>query len=167
MAADVDPAAVTFVRYMDRSRDFYAAQGYDRPYRWAQHDDAPFRPLDRPLAECRVGVVTTTSLHREDDGDAPGASGRAFAQAATPHPSRMFTEHLEWDRDATHTDDVETFLPLRRLEEAVAAGTIGSVAERFYGVPTLYSHRRTARNAELVEGWCREDGVDVVLLIPL
>lgn len=169
MAADVDPASVTYVRYMDRSRDFYAAQGYERPYRWAHHDDAPFHRLDRPLSECRVGIVTTTALHREPgaDAEAPGVSGRAFAAPATPGPERMHTAHLEWDKDATHTDDVESFLPLRRLEEAAEAGRIGSTSERFYGVPTLYSHRRTHRNAELIEGWCREDEVDVVLLVPL
>lgn len=169
MAADVDPASVTFVRYMDRSRDFYAAQGYDRPYRWAHHDDAPFHRLDRPLAQSRVGIVTTTAMHREPsaDDDSSGASARAFATPASPGPDRMFTDHLEWDKDSTHTDDVETFLPLRRLAELAADGRIGSASERFYGVPTLYSHRRTARNAELVEGWCREDEVDVVLLVPL
>lgn len=168
MAADRDPAFTTFVRYMDRSRDFYAAQGYDRPYRWAHHEDVPFvRPtVERSAA--RVGIVTTTAMHRDDvDTDDPSASGGAFAAGTTPAPARMHTSHLEWDQETTHTDDVDTFLPLHRLAELAEAGRIGSVAPRYYGVPTLYSHRQTQRNAEKVEAWAREDEVDVVLLVPL
>jgi hypothetical protein len=169
MADERDPALTTSVRYMDRSRDFYAAQGYERPYRWAHHDDAPFASMAGPLADARIGVVTTTARHRDDiDPDAASsASGAAFAAPADPPPDRMHTDHLEWDREATHTDDVETFLPLRRLTELAEEGRIGSTSPRYYGVPTVYSHRRTERNAELVETWCREDDVDAVLLVPL
>lgn len=168
MADDRDPALTTFVPYMDRSRDFYAAQGYERPYRWAHHDDSPFTPLTVPLTDARVGVVTTTRRHRDDvDPTEPGHHEAAYAAPASPPPTRMHTSYLEWDQEATHTDDVETFLPLRRLTELAGAGRIGSLSPRYYGIPTLYSHRQTRRNAELVERWCREDDVDVVLLVPL
>jgi len=37
------------VPYMQRTRDWYLALGYDNPYVWAHHDDAPFQLLPRPL----------------------------------------------------------------------------------------------------------------------
>ena len=40
---------------------FYAAQGYEKPYRWAHFADVPFAPLPKPLAQCRVALVTTGS----------------------------------------------------------------------------------------------------------
>jgi hypothetical protein len=80
----------------------------------------------------------------------------------------MFTADLSWDKDATHTDDVETFLPLNRLAEYAVAGRIGSASPRFYGVPTDYSQGRTSlRDAPQILAWCREDGVDAILLSAL
>ena len=78
------------------------------------------------------------------------------------------TSELSWDKEATHTDDVESFLPLRSLAAYAAAGRIGSVAERFHGIPTDYSQRRThEEDAPEVLRRCMEDGVDVALLVPL
>ena len=59
----------TYVSYIDRSREYYAAQGYSQPYTWAHHDDAPFTPLQKPLSKCRVGMVTTAGkIDAEVDG---------------------------------------------------------------------------------------------------
>ena len=179
MTAPADPApsaAVpqstahpTFVSYIDKSRQYYAAHGYDTPYRWASHREVPFTPLSKPLSACRVGLVTTSGIHQDDKpADAPPPlPKRAFAWPTDPAPVRLFTDDLSWDKEATHTDDVETFLPIARLRELQAEGRIGAVADRFYGVPTEYSRRKTAADAETIERWCREDEVDVVLLIPL
>ena len=81
---------------------------------------------------------------------------------------RLDNHHLSWAKDETHTDDPETFLPLTRLDEAAAAGRIGSVSDRFYCLPTQYSHRKTQRHdtPQIIE-WLREDDVDVVLMVPL
>ena len=48
------------------------------------------------------------------------------------------------------------------------SGRIGSASPRFYGVPTDYSQSRTIEQAapQILE-WCREDGVDAVLLSAL
>ncbi|PPR19565.1 MAG: hypothetical protein CFH40_02253, partial [Alphaproteobacteria bacterium MarineAlpha10_Bin3] len=45
------------VRYIDKTRDYYLSQGYDKPYRWANFDDVPFTPLNKPLAESRGEIV--------------------------------------------------------------------------------------------------------------
>jgi hypothetical protein len=80
----------------------------------------------------------------------------------------MFTADLFWDKVATHTDDVNSFLPLNRLSECAASGRIGSVSPRFYGVPTDYSQGKTSmRDAPQILDWCREDGVDAILLSAL
>ena len=50
---------------------------------------------------------------------------------------------MEWDKDTTHTDDLDTYLPLHRLQELQQSGLIGKVSPRFYGVPTTYSQRQT------------------------
>ena len=49
------------VPYMYRTRTYYQALGYDRPYRWAQYAEVPFTALTKPLAECRVALITTAA----------------------------------------------------------------------------------------------------------
>ena len=91
-----------------------------------------------------------------------------YAMSVNPAPTRLFTADLFWDKNATHTEDVDSFLPLNRLAEYAANGRIGSVSPRFYGSPTEYSQGRTSRRtAPQILEWCREDNVDAVLLSAL
>ncbi len=161
----VDPAFRVAVSYIDRSRRYYRAKGYEIPYRWASHHVAPFRPLAKPLPRSRLAVVTT-AFPLGHQGE-PKEARSVRAVPADPPPESMFTADLFWHKKATNTDDVESFLPLRALARFTAEGRIGSLNHRFFSVPTLYSQRRTVANAETVSQWCRADEVDVVLLIPL
>ena len=160
----------TFVSYIDRTREFYRAQGYERPYRWARCHDVPFARLAKPLSECRLTLVTTAGPFHEqppEDGVLRGAK-QVWAGPTGATPERLYTDDLAWDREATHTDDVESFLPLGQLRELAGAGRIGSLAARFHGVPTDYSQRRTReQDAPEILRRCREDGVDAALLVPL
>jgi len=152
------------VSYIDKSREYYAAHGYGRPYAWASYHDVPFAKwadMGKDLSASTVGVVTTAF---------PAvftAPKKVYAQASSPIPDAMFTKDLSWDKDATHTDDVGTFLPLAALNALAADGVIGAVSERFYGVPTEYSQRRTHADAEQIVAWAKEDGLDAVVLVPL
>jgi D-proline reductase (dithiol) PrdB len=159
----------SFVSYIDRSREYYSAQGYSQPYTWAHHDDAPFTPLKKPLSESRVGMVTTAGkMDAEVEREGRMKTRELYATVANPAPRRMFTADLFWDKVATHTDDVESFLPLNRLAEYAAGGRIKSVSPRFYGVPTDYSQGKTSlREAPKILEWCREDGVEAMLLSAL
>ncbi len=160
----------TFVSYIDRTREFYSAQGYDRPYRWAQNESAPFAKLSKPLADSRVALVTTASVFVEKDVDPGSLRGekQVWSGQTQPPPEHLFTDDLSWDKQATHTDDVESFLPIAALKGYADSGRIGSIAEHFFGVPTDYSQRRTLEDdAPEVLRRCREDGVDIALLVPL
>jgi hypothetical protein len=156
-----------FVSYIDKSREYYLASGYNNPYRWAHHQDAPFTPLRKPLAECRLGLVTTASV--VDVEPEPFASPRAVHSGPTdPAPAGLYTENRFWDKEATHTRDLDSFAPIHRLQEAAARGRIGSLSPRFYCVPTEYSQRKTIEvDAPQVLDLCREDGVEVAMLAPL
>lgn len=165
-----DPAHRIFVSYIDKSREFYLAHGYGNPYRWAHHDEAPFTALRKPLAESRVALITTASLIEGEADPDPDSMplGESYAAPVDPPPARLYTQHRSWDKDATHTEDLDSFFPIHHLQECAVAGRIGEVAPRFFGVPTDYSQRRTIeQDAPRVLEWCREDGVDVAVLVPL
>lgn len=174
MGSEFDTAHRRFVSYIDKSREFYRAQGYPRPYRWARFDEVPFAPLTRPLAESRIGIVTTATLLDVSPEPAAGSGGDSIPPGSVhtgptdPPPERLYTANRSWDKDATHTEDVESFLPARRLQEYVEQGRLGSLSPRFYGVPTGYSQRRTREaDAAEVARLMREDAVDVAMLVPL
>ena len=132
--------------------------------------EIPFTPLAKPLSESRIGVITTTSLWTGQDHldlvDRPPK--HAYAAPCDPLPERMFTMDLAWDKEATNTDDLGSFLPVTALKKLAAEGRIRDVSPRFYGVPTEYSQRKTkSQDAPAVLEFLREDGVDATLLVGL
>ncbi len=152
------------VGYMARTREFYRAQGYTNDYQWAHYEQRPFTPLPRPLERCMLGVITTAMPDTEQ-----GRSNReVYALKSDPIPASMYTAELSWDKGATHTDDVGSFLPLEALNAACSEGWIGATSPRFYTLPTEYSKRRTLeKDAPEILRRCREDAVDIALLVPL
>jgi hypothetical protein len=152
------------VPYMERTRDYYRAQGYTTDYQWAQNDETPFCKPTKPISECRVGIVTTAMPNTE----IARTNRKVYSTLVSPIPESMYTEDLSWHQTVTHTNDVNSFIPLEQLMVIEDEGGIGSLATRFHSVPTEYSQRNTIENdaPEILEK-LREDEVDVAILIPL
>jgi hypothetical protein len=155
-----------YVRYIDKTRDYYRGAGYAEPYRWAHHDTIPWAPLARPLAECRVGLVTSAEMVLRDAPPPPEDPRRlAYALPTDVPVDRLMSKKAAYDRHATTLDDVDAYLPLTHLARFAAEGRIGSLAPRFQVVHSEYSQRKTATvDAPEVLRQCREDGVDVAVL---
>jgi D-proline reductase (dithiol) PrdB len=152
------------VAYMARTRAYYQAQGFERDYAYAHHDDAPFTPLPKPLGRCTLGLVTTASVYPR----APLDPRRVESAPLEVPPKRLYTDDLSWDKAATHTDDVASFCPIVPLRELVREGVIGALAPRFHCAPTEYSQRATVEHdAPEIARRLREDGADIALLVPL
>ena len=163
MTRPFEPTHRIRVSYIDKSREFYLNKGFGNPYRWATNDDAPFTPLSKPLSDSRVGLITTAALD-----EAGGIDRQVYAAPTDPRPNALHTHHLSWHKTATHTEDVETFLPIGTIQKYVEDGRVGSLSARFYGVPTKFSQRLTnTEHAPKILDLCRGDGVDVALLVAL
>ena len=158
------------VSYIDRTREYYEALGYEQPYRWARHQDAPFQPLAKPLSECTLSIVTTASLAAPEgwSEEAPLGRKELYSMPTRPVPEWFFTQDLSWHKEATHTDDPASFFPAREFQSLVEEGRLGGLAERSWGVPTDFSQRRTREldAPRILEGM-RDDEVDVAVLVPL
>jgi hypothetical protein len=152
------------IEYMERSRLYYEAQGFDKAYRWATFDEVPFSPLRKPLAESRLGIVTTSATYARTSRDP-----RAVDTGPTvPPPERLYADDLSWDKKATHLEDRESYFPILQLERAVEDGRLGSISSRFYCAPTSYSHRETlTEDGPEILKLCQQDDVDIALLVPL
>lgn len=152
------------VLYMQKTRNFYRAQGYTKDYQWAHYTDVPFSHLKKPLSECKVAVVTTAM----PDSDTGRAQRQVYSCPSLPIPSSMYTDELSWHKSMTHTNDVASFLPLMQLKRCEDEGLIGELGGRFHTIPTEYSQRNTLQNdAPEVLTRCQQDAVDVAILVPL
>ena len=162
------------IQYMQRTRDYYLAIGYDIPYRWAHNVETPFQPLKKPLANARIAIVTTAARFDPTRGDqGPGAAYNGSAKfyqvydgdTAKDHDLRI--SHIAYDRKHTSATDSGTWFPLPQLRRLASEGRIGEVAPRFFGAPTNRSHRVTVEtDAPEILARCKADGVDAAILVP-
>jgi hypothetical protein len=154
------------VPYMERTRRFYRALGYDNDYVWAHFDEVPFARLAKPLTETRIGLVTTAGPPDLSNRDTKRR--KQVWSGAVAAPPATFDTDLAWDKEATHTDDRETFLPIEAARALVAVGRIRGLAARFHGAPTDYSHSKTLEHdAPQILAGLREDGADAAVLTAL
>ncbi|PRZ41586.1 hypothetical protein CLV47_109133 [Antricoccus suffuscus] len=162
------------VPYMQRTRDWYLALGYGNPYRWAHYAEVPFASLAKPLAESRLALITTAAPYQEGKGDqGPGAPYNAAAKFYEVYSGRtdedhdLRISHVAIDRTHTTAADSGTYFPLPALRDAVTAGRIGALTERFHGAPTNRSQRRTLEvDCPRLLELCRDDGADAAVLVP-
>lgn len=162
------------VPYMTRTRDWYLALGYGNPYRWAHYTDVPFTPLNKPLAQMTVALLTTASPFDPTKGEQGiGAPYNAEAKfykvysgdVTLDHDVRI--SHVAVDRKHTTMEDSNTWFPLPAMRAVATAGRIGRLAPRFHGIPTNRSQRHTLEvDCPEVLRRCREDGVEAVVMVP-
>ena len=155
------------VGYMERTRLYYRALGYDGDYVWAKFEDVPFAQLGKPLADARIALVTTA---RPPDESVTRfrANKKVWSGNATTPPVNLNTEAFAWDKDSTHTRDRESFLPINAVAHQAAQGVIAGLTASFHGVPTKYSQRETQKeDAPEVLLRLKAEGADAAILSPL
>ena len=147
---------------------------YMAAYRYRQFDWRPGAVLTKPMAECRIAIVTTAALHRPDQPafDA-SVKGGDWSYRELPLDVDLSSLHLAHKSNAFDHSGVETdknlALPLDRLRELAAAHVIGAAAPRHFSfmgsIPA--PGRLIDQTAPEVAAKLRHDGVDAVLLTPV
>lgn len=168
------PAHDAPIPYLQRIRTYYQALGYGAPYEWAHYASVPFHPLDKPLSQCRLGIVTTAAPYQPGKGDqGPGAAYNAACKFYSVYSDGMAEDpdlrisHVAIDRKHTTAEDPATYFPLAALRRLEASGRIGSIAPRFHGLPTNRSHRTTIEvDCPEIVARCQADAVDAAILVP-
>ena len=164
---------MTYVRYIDKTREYYRSLGYEKPYQWAHFDEVAFQPLHKPLAESRVALVSTGEVevkgtNLSEDENQMGNVGGVYSIPSSTSEAELFSASHSYDKHATTLKDVNSFFPTTRLHEAVGNRRIAGLTERFIGVYNAYSQRRTLeRDAPEVLKRLREDGADVAVMVPV
>jgi D-proline reductase (dithiol) PrdB len=145
-----------------------------RAYPWRRIDPVPWTPLAKPLAECRLVLVSSAGLVLPDqepfDASIRGGDPSFRRIPSDTDPARLRDTHRSDAYDhAGIARDANLALPLERARELVARGRIGSLAANhlsFMGSITapgrLMRDTAPAAAAELAA-----DAVDVALLVPV
>ncbi len=147
---------------------------YMAAYRYRQFDWRPGAVLTKPLAESRIAVVTTAALYRPDQpAFDESVKGGDWSYRELPLDVDLPSLRIAHKSDAfDHTGverDKNLALPLDRLREMAASGTIGSAAPRHFSfmgsIPA--PGRLMDQTAPEVAAMLRDDHVDAVLLTPV
>jgi hypothetical protein len=162
------------VRYMERTRSYYLGLGYENPYIWAHYIEVPFAPLQKPLNQSVLGLITTAVPYDPDKGlQGPGAPYNATAKFYQPYQNSVAGDidlriaHVGIDRKNANMEESDCWFPLATAKQAVQSGRVGALSPNFYGLPTNRSQRHTLEiDAPLILEMLQVDKVDVVVLIP-
>ena len=146
---------------------------------WASREKPgviPFTPLNKPLSDCTVALISTAGIARNDDrpfdqererqdpwwGD---PTFRIIPLGTTETDVRVY--HLHIDPRFAQAD-LDVVLPMRRLAELAQAGVIGRPAPRHYSIMGYILEPAVLLNETVpaMVDQLRADGVDAVALVP-
>jgi D-proline reductase (dithiol) PrdB len=158
------------VRYVDVLNRRYAAQGFP-PYQWTVNTTAPFTKLAKPLAECRVSMLTSGGVSRcaAAPWNPDAKNDLRLDEVAADAPSSDFQIHDSYydHRDADR--DLNCIFPLDRLRELAADRVIGSVAARMWSglMGRIYTRGKVVNeSAPALARELERDRVDLFVLVP-
>lgn len=136
-------------------------------------EGVPWTGLSKPLAVCKVAMVTTAGIHHRNQPpydmiDKDGDPSFRVIDVSWPISDIMIThdyyDHSDADRD------INIVFPIERLWELDQEGGIGEVARLHYGVmghiTGKHVHTFVNKTAPEVAQRLKADSVDVVLLTP-
>jgi len=134
-----------------------------------RNDPVAFVHPTKPLAECRLGLVSTGGIHLRsqqpfDIVDPDGDWTVREIPTATPAAEIAIT-HSHYN----HTDadeDINCIFPIERLHDLVAAGFLGSLTDVFFGMMGFIpngTHVSDDAAPQIVQR-LSEEGAEVVLL---
>jgi hypothetical protein len=148
---------------------------------WMDRDElrrtVPWTRMDKPLAEARVALISSAAVARRDDVpfDQEGErrdpwwgdpSFRVIPREVETEEVRVYHLHIDHRLAAK---DLDCVLPLRRLDELVAAGDVGSSAPSHYSIMgyVLKTEVLVEETAPGMAAAMAEEEVDLALLVPV
>ena len=138
-------------------------------YRWATFDSSPWTPLEKPLDQCRVALISSGGVYLKHQPPFEDF-GNDFSFREIPKDVSLpdlVIRHRGYD----HTDadaDVNCVFPIDRMRELEAEGFIRELAPvnyTFMGI--IYKRSGLLQEmAPVLAGRLKEGKVDLAFLVP-
>ncbi len=152
------------IDYIPRTRELYSRY---EPYRWVVNDRVPWTPLSRPIARCRLALMSSGGIlyrdqprfHRED------ASYRRIPKSARRDELSIW--HFGYPT-ADAARDPNCVFPLERLREFERDGIIGELCDpAFSFMGGIYSARKVREElAPRIAAELKAAHADAFYLVP-
>ncbi len=145
-----------------------------KTYRYRAADWGTGSKLNKPLSECRIALVTTAALYRDDqepfDEEFKGGdfSYRIISSDTDLDTLRIGHRSSAFDHSGVEADK-NLALPIHRFQELVERGRIGSLNHRHFSFMGSVSApgRLVSKTAPEAAELLHQDGVDAVFLTPV
>ena len=144
-----------------------------KTYPFIVNEDAPWTPFSKPLAECRVGLVTTAGLYCDGEHepfDAANIEGDwSHREIPVAYPTeKLLIAHEHFNHDHA-LEDLNTVYPVESLRELAAEGVIGDLVSPVISISGYCppADRLIEKTAPLVVEALRAAGADIVLQVPV
>ena len=157
------------VDYIERTKNLYSSLGH-APYQWVSNSDQPpWPPLNKPLSDCKLGVVASGGIYRYGQVAFHYKDDISYRRIPIATPSdELRVTHFAYDLTAARTDP-NAVLPLQALNDLIDNGRVGALAPNaltFMG--GIYSSRKVRDTlAPAMVAELKKDEVDLALLIPV
>ncbi|PKB67412.1 MAG: hypothetical protein BZY81_04590 [SAR202 cluster bacterium Io17-Chloro-G4] len=139
-----------------------------------EFDGTPWVPLDKPLSESKVALISTAGLHVRGDkpfiSDFKGGDPSFRVIPSNSKPGDILQSHVSIGFDHTgFYKDINIAFPIDRLRELVERRVIGSVSENYYSfMGAIRDPRRVIDNTgPEVAQLLKDEGVDLAFLVPI
>ena len=161
---------MTAIRYVDRLNIRYRSQGFPA-YDWTVNTSAPLTPMTKPLAGCRISMLTSGGVSRcaAPSWNPSARNDLRLDEVAHDAPSGDFQIHDDYYDHRAADQDINCVFPIDRLRELAREGVVRDVAARLWsGFMGRIYKRSTVINdtAPALFQELRKDQVDLFVLVP-
>ncbi|MCG8333771.1 MAG: hypothetical protein MJE63_04600 [Proteobacteria bacterium] len=161
----------TIARVLTRHPALFRA--WERKSQGPVFDDSPWHPLNKPIEDCNVSLVTTGGVHLRtqesfnmNDPDGDHSYREIYTDTEMRHLKITHNYYEHKDADA----DINVVFPIEPLRNLAETGEIGEVNKRHFSfmghLQNSQMEKLVQKSAPEVAAYLKEDGVDVVVLSP-
>ena len=140
--------------------------------------DFPWTPIEKPLAEAKVALLTTAGVSMKGDPPFDMEAERKRPTWGDPswRPIRLGATGDDVEINHLHIDtsyakrDLNVALPMDRLRELVEEGCVGAAAETHYSIMGFQGNdptRVVRESAQPIYERLRDERVDILALAPV
>jgi D-proline reductase (dithiol) PrdB len=173
---DVERFRAAYPAWLAAMRPLLEARNWKdafKTYPYAVNTESPWTPLGKPVAQCRIAVLTTAGLYLAGAQPPFRATDIEGDWTVRELPGDVTVERIAIAHDhydpARARADLNCVFPIDRLREMVDDGLIGELADVHYSISGYCTRadQVAEHTAPQVVARARQDRVDALLHIPV
>jgi len=158
------------IAYVPCINERYQSLGFP-PYRWSEFDTAPWAPLKKPLAECRIALLGAggISLKGQTPYDPKSVNDFSFREIPKDVKAEDFVINYSYYDHTDAEKDINCIFPIERFRELEAERFIGELVPVNITTGMGRMYKRSQLQNEMVPEIFRrleEEKVDALFLVP-